>query len=136
MSYLFEHRDEAIWEPSMEVARLLLVTTSYLESRLGIPSGLTEYMSDTVDIKFDQLAGFLIALREWANLDNKSMKTIIKHIFIYLMSLLYCGSSSVEEVERVYPVDWITEARDLARTNMRRAGDRTLAGRGSDLLGT
>ncbi len=77
MSYLFEHRDEAIWEPSIEVARLLLAATSYLESRLGIPSGLDEYMSDTVDVEFDQLAGFLSALLEWANLDNKSMKLII-----------------------------------------------------------
>jgi Family of unknown function (DUF6086) len=130
MSYLFEHRDEAIWEPSIEVARLLLAATSYLESRLGIPSGLDEYMSDTVDVKFDQLAGFLVALREWANLDNKYIKIIIYYIFINLMYLLYCGSSSVEEVERGYPVDWIAEARDLARMNMRRAGDQTLAGRG------
>jgi len=34
------------------------------------------------------------------------------------MSLLYCGDASVEEVERGYPVDWINEARNLARTNM------------------
>jgi Family of unknown function (DUF6086) len=122
MSYLFEHRDEAIWEPSIDVARLLLVATSHLESRLGIKSGLSEYMSDTVDIDFEQLADFLIALREWASLENKSMEILIKPIFVHLMSLLLCGGSSVEEVERGYPVDWTIEARDLARTNMRRPG--------------
>jgi len=72
MSYLFEHRDEAIWEPSTEVAKLLLVETSYLETRLGIKSGLVEYMADTVEVQFEQLREFLTTLRGWVNLQNKS----------------------------------------------------------------
>jgi hypothetical protein len=136
MSYIFEHRDEAIWEPSIDVAKLLLAATSHLENRLGIKSGLTEYMSDTIDVNFDEIRQFLITLRHWANLENRSMAIIIKPIFIHLMSLLYCSGSSFEEVERGYPADWIDESRQLARTSMRRAEGQTLAGRGSGRTAT
>jgi hypothetical protein len=119
MSYLFEHRDEAIWEPSIEIAKLLLAEISHLESRLGVKSGLNESMSDTVDIDFDQLAGFLVALRKWANLENTSVSMLIKPLFVHLMSLLYCGDSSPEDVGRGYPDEWLNEARRLARTNMK-----------------
>ena len=132
MSYLFEHRDEPIWEPSIDVARLLLAATSHLENRLGIKSGLTEYMSDTIDIDFDELSRFLVALRHGANLENRSMHMLIKPLFVHLMSLLYCGGCSFEEVERGYPAEWIDESRQLARTNMRRADGQTLADRRSD----
>jgi hypothetical protein len=121
MSYMFEHRDEPIWEPSADVARLLLATTSHLEDRLGIKSGLTEYMSDTINIDFEQLSRFLLALHRRVNLENQSMKILIKPIIVHMMSLLYCGGTSFEEVERGYPDDWIDESRQLARTNMRRA---------------
>jgi Family of unknown function (DUF6086) len=66
MSYLFEHRDEPIWEPSVDVARLLLAATSHLEVRLGIKSGLTESMSDTIDIDFVPVSQALEADRERA----------------------------------------------------------------------
>jgi Family of unknown function (DUF6086) len=129
MSYLFEHRDASIWEPSTEAAKLLLAATSHLEDRLGIESGLTEYMSDTVDVRFDQLRRFLTALRGWVNPENTSMAYLVKPVFVHLMSLLYCGDPSADEVGRGYPLDWVHEARELARTNMRWAGDPGLAGR-------
>src|SRR5262249_51762909 len=119
MSYLLEHRDEAISEPSIEAAKLLLAATSHLEDRLGIESGLTEYMSDTVDVRFDQLRHFLTALRGWVHPENTSMAYLVRPVFVHLMSLLYCGDPSADEVGRGYPLDWVQEARDLAQTNMR-----------------
>jgi hypothetical protein len=100
MRYLFEHRDEAVWEPGVEVARLLIAATSHLETRLGIPCGFTEYRSDTVDIQPGQLQRFLqrflMDLREWANLENTSIALLIRPVFVHLMSLLYCTITSVD----------------------------------------
>jgi hypothetical protein len=132
MSYLFEHRDEAVWEPSLDVAGLLLSTIGHLESRLGIKSGLDVYMSDTVDVRFDQLHRFLVALREWASLENTSLALLLRPVFVHLMSLLYCGDPSAAEVERGLPPPWIQEARDLAQANMRRVEEPVLAAQGTD----
>jgi hypothetical protein len=128
MSYLFEHQDKPIWEPSIDVARLLLAATSHLENLLGIKSGLAEYMSDTIDVDFGQLSRFLIALRHRVNLENRSMEIFVKPIFVHLMALLYCGGTSLGEIEQGYPGDWIDESRQLARTNMRRVVNRILTG--------
>ena len=136
MSYLLEHRDEVIWEPSIEAAKLLLVATSHLESHLKIEICLYEYMWYTVDIRFDQLRRFLVAFRGWANLENKSMDLLMRPVVVHLMALLHCGDPSVNGVELGYPLDWVHEARELARTNMRRAGDRVLAGRDDDRAAT
>ncbi len=56
MGYVFEHGNETIWGPSIGVARLLLASIAPLENRLGIKSGLTEYMSDTIEVDFAQLS--------------------------------------------------------------------------------
>ncbi len=123
MSYVFEYRDETIWEPSTEAAKLLLVSISHIETRLGINSGLTEYMSDTMDVDLEGVSRFLIAVRHWANLNNASMNILTRPVVVHLAAMLYCNESCPLEVERGYPADWIEEARQLARTNMRRPTD-------------
>jgi hypothetical protein len=123
MSYVFECRDETIWEPSTEAAKLLLVSISHLETRLGINSGLTEYMSDTINVNLEEISRFVIAVRHWANLTNISMHTLIRPVVVHLAAILYCNDSCAMEVELGYPADWIDEARQLARTNMRRPPD-------------
>jgi hypothetical protein len=119
MSYLFEHHDRTIWPPSKVVAELLLANVRSMENRLDLESGLTEYMSDTVEVECDTLAAFLLAVRKWANPDNPSMEILIRGVVIHLVALLLCGDVSVEKVECAYPTDWIEDARVLARTNTR-----------------
>src|SRR5262245_16409316 len=100
MSYIFEHRVETVWQPSKDVADILLMNIRYIESRAGLKSGLTEYMSDTINIEFDVLASFLLGLHGWANADNKSMQILIRGVVIHLLALLLCGDSPGRELER------------------------------------
>src|SRR5438105_3235500 len=113
MSYLFEHHDETIWPPSKDVADILLMNIRYIESRIGLKSGLVEHMSDTVEVDFDVLASFLLALRRWANPNNQSMQILIRGVVIHLLALLLSGDYPVREVECAFPTDWIDEARVL-----------------------
>ncbi len=119
MSYIFEHDDRMIWQPSKDVADMLLTTIRYIESRIGYKSGFAEYMSDTIEVEFDVLASFLLALRGWANPDNKSMQILIRGVVVHLFALLLCGDFPGRELECAFPNDWIDEARLLAQTNMK-----------------
>jgi hypothetical protein len=120
MSYIFEHHDETVWTPSKDVADILLMNVRDLESRIGLKSGLMEYMSDTIEVEFDVLAAFLLPLGTWANPDNKSMQILIRGVVIHLFALLLCGDFPARGLDCAFPTDWIEEARVLAETNMKR----------------
>jgi hypothetical protein len=118
MGYLFEHQDKAVWSPSRVVAELFLTEVRYVEGRLAVPSGLTEYMSDTIEIDFEALSRYLQALRKWLNLENNSVRMLIRGVVVHLLALLVCGDGLADEVAHIYPEDWVDEARSLARSNM------------------
>jgi hypothetical protein len=108
MSYLIEHQDESIWTPSKDVGDTLLVNVRYLESRLGLKSGLAESMSDTIEVEFDKLAAFLLALRRWASPDKRSMQILTRGAVIHLLALLSCRNASVEKVPAsIRPNGWM-----------------------------
>ena len=122
MGYLFECQDKTIWSPSKDVAELLLVEVRFIENRLAAPSGLTEYMSDTVDVDFTILSEYLRLLRGWVNLENRSARLLVKGVVVHLLALLACGDVSPRDVARMFPDDWVVEAQFLARKSMAPAG--------------
>lgn len=123
MSYVFQHEDKTIWEPRNGVAGLFLASISHIENRLGIGSGLTETMSDTIEVDFAQFSRFLVALPRKINLENSSMRILVRPIIVHLMALLYCGGDSFTDIERGFPDEWVDESPQLARTNMWRIGN-------------
>lgn len=118
MSYLFEHCDKMIWSPSKNVAEIFLVNVRCLESHLKIESGLTESMSDTIEVDFDVLADFLLKTRGRINFDNDSMRILVRGTIVHLLALHLCGDGTLDKIVDGYPSDWINEARLLARRGM------------------
>jgi hypothetical protein len=118
MIYIFEHRDKTIWSPSKNVAEIFLGNARHLESHLKIESGLTESMSDTIEVDFDVLNDFLLKMRDRINFNNDSMRMLVRGAVVHLLALLLCGDGTPDKIEGGYPSDWIDEARLLARRGM------------------
>lgn len=118
MAYIFEQNNRTIWSPSKNVAEFFLGSVRHLENLLKIESGLTESMSDTIEVDFDALNSYLLAIRDWINLDNDSMRILVRGTMVHLLALVLCSDGSLDKLVDSYPSDWIDEARSLARHHM------------------
>jgi hypothetical protein len=118
MGHVFESNDQTIWCPSRDVALCFLAQVRYFESRLTTGSGLSEVMSDTIDINYRQLARFIAAAGTVTNIDNRSMRLLTKGAIVHLMALLLSGIPLTNDIVALFPDDWINDAMLLSRESM------------------
>ena len=118
MSYVFEVNDDTIWSPSMIAGGFFISQVRQLERILSLPSGLTESMSDTIQVDVECLSAFLRKLSASGLIDNTSVNALARGTVVHLIALLQCAAGCGKEVGALFPGEWITEALYLASRNM------------------
>lgn len=118
MSYVVEHEDKTIWEPSRNTGKLFLSQVHCLEMILGTPSGFSEYMSDTVSVDAGKLDSFLGRLIEWANRDNTSIRLLLTGVMVHLLAIAVTVNPTYSIEASEIPMDWQHQAAKLASTAM------------------
>lgn len=113
MGYIFEIADSLVWSPSHNVARLFLASVRQLEEQIEMSSGLTEPMSDTIEVNCVMLAEFLRTVFATRNLDHRSMFLLLRGPLVHLLALLMATDSAAIESLSQAPNEWIAEANAL-----------------------
>jgi hypothetical protein len=120
MGYIIEHNDKAIWQPSRAVGQVFLSQLQYLEGVVGVSAGLHEYMSDTINVEFNDLWQFLQAVSRWVNFDNRSMCVLVKGVVVHVLAIASCMEPPKVAETSQFPSDWIEEAVALGTGAMER----------------
>jgi hypothetical protein len=120
MGHIFEINDQTIWSPSREVALCFLSQVRYLEGRLNAASGLTESMSDTLDINCQQLTIFLEQIGKQINLENNSLRILMTGVVIHLLAILSACGGLPANFQTIFPAIWVKDCLDLSVKSMQR----------------
>jgi hypothetical protein len=120
MGHIFELNDQTIWSPSRDVALCFLSQVRYLEGRLNAASGLTESMSDTLDINSQQLTEFLAQIGKHINLENNSIRILMAGVVIHLLAILSASRGLPASFQTLFPPIWLKDGLDLSAKAMQR----------------
>jgi len=118
MGILFECGDQTIWSPSREVALYFLAQVRHLETRMGASCGLSEVVSDTVEIDHERLRSFIESVATWTNVNNLSMGQLLRPAMVHLLAILGSCSAVAETLLVPFPREWVEEAGSLGRRAM------------------
>jgi hypothetical protein len=109
MGYIFETLEFTVFEPSLNVGRLLLASVRQFEQQVNMPCGLVEEMSDTIKIDPKMLLAFVQTLLSTSNLSNNESLFLLLHgPVVHLIALLRSVMPSVQ-LSNV-PDGWTEEA--------------------------
>jgi hypothetical protein len=118
MGHIFESKDQTIWSPSRDVALCFLAQIHHLEDRLEMHSGLSETMSDVIEIDYVVLHSFIVQIGKWANFSNSSICLLLRGVVVHLLALLSSAAPLPDSILALYSSEWTDEARLTARRAM------------------
>ena len=118
MSYVFEVNDDTIWSPSMIAGGFFMCQVRHFERILSVASGLTESMSDTIQVDADGLSTILKqAFGFRPNRQYVGERVSKRHGRAFDCTIARRGSTR-QGGSRLFPEEWITEALCLSSRNM------------------
>jgi hypothetical protein len=120
VGYVFDVEDETFWSPSQNSARIVMSQVQLLESIVGVPSGLVESMSDTVDVDLNKLRKFVLTVQQNECLKNESMRLCLAGVFIHLLAILICHSALPSDVANSIDHDYMAQASKIAKRHMKK----------------
>lgn len=123
MSWVFEYKNVEIWGPGRISGQVFLSQVRCLETLMGVEAGLTEYMSDTVEVDFPLLVRFLEQLSVWLNsFGSDTVALLLRGAVVHLLAIAMTSSDNkITTNSASFPKAWIQEAEAIKQRYMKLA---------------